>query len=282
IMTGPEAGMLIGDPIAASTRSGGSAQRRSIFPTFHTTNGGRTWKRNDNGILAAQTDQQGEPKESIFAASNSSMILLPYLTLFVTGGAVSALHYRQYTLEHVNGLCDGRSICEMATETPLHLREGPSAGGFSLAANWSLDPASMDAHASQRRLRTRVPGPHVVVIVGGDYTQPDEQKGTASVCTPTKYGTSTIFSCAAATTLPHGYRSAVAYDDATDSWITVGPNGTDISTDNGRNWRALESSAAFNDARDADQHWNALSLPYAVGPRGRIGKLRPSALQSAK
>ena len=40
---------------------------------------------------------------------------------------------------------------------------------------------------------------------------------------------------------------------------TVGPNGTDISTDDGRNWRAL-------------------SLPYVIGPHGRIGVLRPSAL----
>jgi hypothetical protein len=38
---------------------------------------------------------------------------------------------------------------------------------------------------------------------------------------------------------PHGYRSAVAYSPATKTWITVGPNGTDISTDDGRNWRAL-------------------------------------------
>ncbi len=33
---------------------------------------------------------------------------------------------------------------------------------------------------------------------------------------------------------------------------------------------------------DADQHWNALSLPYAVGPHGRIATLRPSALQPPK
>ncbi len=82
-----------------------------------------------------------------------------------------------------------------------------------------------------------------------------------------------------ATTRPHGYRSAVAYDAATKTWITVGPNGTDISTDDGRNWRALKPNPRFHDAPDADQHWNALSLPYAVGPHGRIATLRPTALQ---
>ncbi len=82
----------------------------------------------------------------------------------------------------------------------------------------------------------------------------------------------------AATTPPHGFRSAVAYDANTKTWITVGPNGTDISTDDGRNWRALHPDPKFNEAPDADQHWNALSLPYAVGPHGRIATLRPSAL----
>ena len=85
-----------------------------------------------------------------------------------------------------------------------------------------------------------------------------------------------------ATTPPHGYRSAVAYDSNSKTWITVGPNGTDISTDDGRNWRALKPDPKFNDPPDADQHWNALSLPYAVGPHGRIATLRPSALPSSK
>jgi hypothetical protein len=84
----------------------------------------------------------------------------------------------------------------------------------------------------------------------------------------------------ASTTPPHGYRSAVAYDASTSTWITVGPNGTDISTDDGRNWRALQPSP--DEAADTAQHWNALSLPFVVGPHGRIGILRPTALQPAK
>ena len=79
-----------------------------------------------------------------------------------------------------------------------------------------------------------------------------------------------------AQTPPHGYRSAVAYDPVTKTWITVGPNGTDISTDDGRNWRALKPSPT--DTPDADRNWNALSLPFVVGPHGRIGILRPTAL----
>jgi hypothetical protein len=80
-----------------------------------------------------------------------------------------------------------------------------------------------------------------------------------------------------AQTPPHGYRSAVAYNPTTKAWLTVGPNGTDISTDDGRNWRPLHPSAT--DAPDADKNWNALSLPFVVGPKGRIGKLNPIALK---
>ena len=54
---------------------------------------------------------------------------------------------------------------------------------------------------------------------------------------------------------------------------------SDISTDDGRNWRALKPSAS--EPSDADQHWNALSLPFVVGPHGRVGKLRPDALHPA-
>ncbi len=75
-----------------------------------------------------------------------------------------------------------------------------------------------------------------------------------------------------AQTPPHGYRSSVAYDPTQKLWITVGPNGTDISRDDGKNWTPLTPSGY--DPPDADKNWNALSLPFVVGPKGRIGRLR--------
>ena len=110
-----------------------------------------------------------------------------------------------------------------------------------------------------------------VVVVGGDYKHPDASNQTVAISNDWGY------SWVSAQTPPHGYRSSVAYDPTTKTWITVGPNGTDISTDDGRNWRPLHPTG--NEDSDADQHWNALSLPYAVGPHGRIGILNPSALQ---
>jgi len=113
------------------------------------------------------------------------------------------------------------------------------------------------------------------VAVGGNSQKPDDSAATAA------FSTDIGVTWQAAQTKPHGFRSAVAYDAASHSWITVGPNGTDISTDDGRNWRALHPSTALHEPADADRDWNALSLPFVVGSHGRIGKLRPDALKSA-
>ena len=105
-----------------------------------------------------------------------------------------------------------------------------------------------------------------MVAVGGDYSSPDVSSKTAA------YKLAGDDGWTESVTPPHGYRSSVAYDAATNTWITVGPNGTDISRDDGRHWQPLHPGP--QDAPDADIHWNALSLPFVVGPNGRIGKLR--------
>jgi hypothetical protein len=114
-----------------------------------------------------------------------------------------------------------------------------------------------------------------VIVVGGDYQHPDLSRATAAYSRD--WGNTFRLS----QTPPHGYRSAVAYDAATKTWITVGPNGTDISTDDGKNWRAVKPSISLNEPADADKNWNALSLPFVVGPHGRIGKLNEPALKAA-
>jgi hypothetical protein len=110
------------------------------------------------------------------------------------------------------------------------------------------------------------------VAIGGDYKKPDASYRSAA------YSSDGGASWKAVQTPPQGFRSAVAYDADTKTWVTVGPNGTDISTDDGKNWRALHPDAASHEASDADKNWNALSLPFVVGPHGRIGKLNPRAL----
>lgn len=200
------------------------------------------------------------PNEAAFAASNSVLLQLgPSMFWLATGreliqyatGYSSPHHYETF------------SLCGM--DFPLR-HETASQGVFSFAVrNDSIEKPKAFKVSS---------GPHCltanIVAVGGDYLAPDDSSTTAVYT-----GGSRKFQLAK--TMPHGYRSAVAYDPKTKTWITVGPNGTDISTDDGKNWRPLKPAAG--EAPDADQNWNALSLPFVVGPKGRIGKLNPTRLQ---
>jgi photosystem II stability/assembly factor-like uncharacterized protein len=171
--------------------------------------------------------------QSLFAASNTSLLVDAenHRLLIVTGGGVTS----------VIGV-DLHSS-DAAVDTQLDLSTGEAAGAFSIA---SRDEA----------------GKQILVVVGGDYKKPDQTTGTA--CYSGGDG-----KWHAAVTPPHGYRSAVAYDAATKSWIAVGPNGTDVSKDDGHTWTAADGG------NGEAGNWNALSLPFAVGPGGRIGKLKP-------
>ena len=98
------------------------------------------------------------------------------------------------------------------------------------------------------------------IAVGGDYKKPAESAGTAAW---TEDGGTRW---KAADKPPRGYRSAVAWNAAEKFWIAAGPTGSDISRDDGKTWQPLD-----------DGNWNALSLPFAVGPDGRIATLSRSS-----
>ncbi len=270
VMTDRNIGMVIGDPVHAGTEAGSLVLRKSrfVFPTYHTIDGGQHWSRNDHDRMPARVGKDAEPAEGIFAASNSSLLLLSYMELFVTGGPDSGLRDSQYFFGETPGSC--HDACDHATESDSVLATGDSAGGFSLAANQHF---SFNGEG--------VPSSLVVLAVGGDYKLPYGTAGNAEICRPQQVGTLVRFKCDNPASHPHGYRSAVAYDATSKTWITVGPNGTDISTDDGKNWRALRPDPVMHEAPDADRDWNALSLPFVVGPHGRIGKLRAGALSAA-
>jgi photosystem II stability/assembly factor-like uncharacterized protein len=100
------------------------------------------------------------------------------------------------------------------------------------------------------------------LAVGGDFKKPNEVSGTAAwTADGGRHWT-------AASKPPHGYRSAVAWYPDAKVWIAAGTNGSDISRDDGKTWQPLD-----------DGNWNALSLPYVVGPGGRIGKLHAGAIK---
>jgi hypothetical protein len=102
------------------------------------------------------------------------------------------------------------------------------------------------------------------LVVGGDYTNPNESAGTAA------WSADAGEHWTASLKPPHGYRSSVQWSEALKVWITAGTNGSDISRDDGKTWEPLD-----------DGNWNALSLPFVVGPKGRIARLNPVVIPSS-
>jgi photosystem II stability/assembly factor-like uncharacterized protein len=238
-------GLLIGDPVNG---------RFVIYGSMDSAL--ETWDRigEKSDVKHFRFDISPYEGEGLFAASNSNLVGSPDTGLFfVTGGPKGAFFVYQIWSEH--GTLGYPTFGSAKIALPL--ATGKSAGAFSLACS------------DRRSLRVK----QICIVVGGDYLKPNSSDGVAAV------NSNVMKRWKPSKVQPHGYRSSVAYDPATKTWITVGPNGTDISTDDGRNWRPVHPNPALHELPDADRNWNALSLPYVVGPHGRIGKLDPVGLQ---
>jgi hypothetical protein len=256
-------GVLVGDPV------------NGIIPIFLTTDKGETWRQwnhHDPGSKGAckENPVKAQRDEGLFAASNQSLLFEAsiYPTfLFVTGGkSGSRLISSDYSDWDF-------SFCKTSfhTDSIPFTSKQESSGAFAMATSKWAGGSWL---------------PEKIIVVGGDYKKPDAPSETFLILPrnsrfplPGLSTQSWLQRPIRSTTPPHGYRSAVAFDPTTKTWITVGPNGTDISRDDGRNWSPLKPTAA--EPQDADKNWNALSLPFVVGPKGRIGKLRDNAIATA-
>ncbi|MGI4854234.1 MAG: WD40/YVTN/BNR-like repeat-containing protein [Janthinobacterium lividum] len=248
ILTNPDAPDGFFDALVFRSRDEGWVLGDPVKGQFFLTNtqdGGQTWMQSRaEGLHAAATG-------GAFAASNQSLLLSLLGPVFGGGGG---RFYRGVwpQCSQSTSYNDPAQCLDRIWFHPLLLPLGgdnAASGIFALAAN--LD---------------------TMIAVGGDYTAPASAERIAA------YSADEGLTWIPSTTEPHGYRSSVAYDAESHTWITVGPNGTDVSRDEGRNWQSLMPNAAKGDTPDADRNWNALALPFVVGPKGRIGKLRRDAL----
>ena len=191
------------------------------FRFWTTDDKGMTWQDDWQGADWKRTPWRGLialPQEGAFAASNSALFVDErYAVGFVTGGPAGG------RFVFGNDPNDGTRFHAVS----LPLRSGSPASGA-----YSIESRDYDG----------------LVAVGGDYMKPDDPSGTAT------YSKDGGEHWHPAITPPHGYRSAVAYDSASKTWITVGPNGTDISTDDGRNWRAVHPDPSLHESPDADRN----------------------------
>ena len=241
-------GWLLGDPV------------NGMFALFASNDSGKTWIRQINAGLKADSRMQGA-----FAASNSSLIGQYVAAKFASGGVSGANFYVSWLVHPMCTDCSDLEEYRAGRKNTWTLQKVPVGSGSESSGVFSI--------AQKQYLPAHDENNWILVAVGGDYKRPEEPANTAA------FTTDVGKTWTASTTPPHGYRSSVAYDPAIKTWITVGPNGTDISTDDGKNWRALHPDPALHEAPDADRNWNALSLPFVVGPHGRIGKLDETALK---
>lgn len=182
--------------------------------------------------------------EGAFAASNSSLYVDPSGGGFAAFGSGGIAGAFFFRIEEVTACLD----CDLPPKDHWAKSITPLASGVASAGIFSI--------AEHGR---------VLVAVGGDYTKPNESAGTAA------WSADGGKTWAAAAKPPHGYRSAVAWDANAQAWIAAGTNGSDISYDDGKIWEPLD-----------DGNWNALSLPWVVGPDGRIAKLDRGKLPARK
>jgi len=237
---------LLGDPVNGK------------FAMFTSHDAGNTWSIFDESGLDA-------PKGvGTFSVGNAALTNIDWLIAFGTGGRGASV----YTFSPVCKT-DNCSLAWVGKATPL-AQASTTAGVFSLAGRTTMVRSTATVTGIGTMPAT------TLVAVGGDYEKPTENRASASFSDDN----GATWKLAAAP--PGGYRSAVAFDPERDRFITVGPNGTDVSVDDGLVWNALKPGPG--DDPEADQHWTALSLPFVVGPHGRIGTLRadvPTALNSA-
>jgi photosystem II stability/assembly factor-like uncharacterized protein len=218
------------------------------FRVLRTNDAGRSWTIVDPaGMPAAQ------PGEFAFAASGTCLVTAGRSQAWIaSGGGATSRVYRSRD----------RGRTWTVTSTPV--RSTPAGGIFSLAV---------------RRDRHR--GPRDLVAVGGDFTAPTV--GTDASARSRDGGRSWTAGGPLG-----GYRSGAAWLPERRGWshgpsstagrpwshrssasvVAVGPTGTDLSTDGGRNWRTVDTGSLDGVACTRD------GACWASGEHGRVAILR--------
>ena len=254
-----ERGFALGDPTQSGPNIAPVEGGYLAFRIRATHDGGKTWAPVTDLEPGPQTPGNNLwplPDEGFFAASNSSAAVRDgFLWLATSRSRVLRLPVPSAAFQ--SALCAGQM-------DPASLSCGiPWTGWKSAQVPVSGDGKTRGLFSIA--FRSAGAG----VVVGGNYLEPNGRNDAAA------WSSDGGQHWVASSTSPGGYRSAVAWDAEHALWLAVGPNGSDVSRDDGRTWQPLEHAPA--DVGKGGE-WNALSLPWAVGPHGRIGKLNPGAL----
>jgi len=232
-------GSLLGDPV------------KGIFKVFDTPDSGVTWVARKSPDLALHGLDLGG-----FAASNSLFpadqngVHTPQI--FASGGKGGAVVWIETQASNSVG---------MASPSTMTLSHWSSIAVPIAGGNEASGIFSIALHTESVPYRNIVTIQETLIAVGGDYRKPNESNGTAA------WSIDQGLHWTAAATPPHGFRSAVAWSPEFNAWIAAGSNGSDIGSEDGKTWTPIDNG-----------NWNALSLPFVVGPQGRIGRLNAASI----
>ena len=153
----------------------------------------------------------------------------------------------------------GRDLAWIGTGASTRCRVLRTKDG---GASWTIAETPVAASASAGIFSVAFRDARHGTTAGGDYRKEKEAVDNAAVTVDGGVTWTAINGLS-------GFRSVVAYVPGTKaSWIAVGPSGSDMSTDDGRTWKAVTGDGyhAFAFARRGKTGWG-------VGESGRIGKL---------
>ena len=255
-----------------------SSGKGALSRLYKTTDGCGSWK-----LVATNPDAEGF-WDALVAADQKSITILgdPVGRKFVVrssndGGATWTNEAMDAAAQGEGAFAASNSSLVIASKAGFFGTGGPEGARLFVRAEGKWSARTMPTFAkgeSAGIFSIAAADAEHLVAVGGDYKRPDAAEGNAAW---SEDGGRNWHAAAAG---PHGYRSAVAYNAKAKQWIAVGPSGTDVSRDGGRTWGAVKPRR--DEVADTDAEWNALSLPFVVGPKGRIGRWRGGAVRGAK
>ncbi|MHB1937142.1 MAG: WD40/YVTN/BNR-like repeat-containing protein [Acidobacteriaceae bacterium] len=213
---------------------------RGSFTMFVTYDGGSQWTRQASPCLRTMEENEGA-----FASSNQSLAIVPLRNANSPPG--TGINHQIWFGTSAGWLYG----FELA---PLELISASGAGNVANGCTHAR-ALSLGSKESAGIFAIAFHDDTYGVAVGGDYAQPNNGTNVAAFTTDD-------IRWRAALRTPGGYRSTVAWNTTDESWIAAGPTGSDVSRDNGNTWQPLDHG-----------NWNAISLPFAVGPDGRIARL---------
>jgi photosystem II stability/assembly factor-like uncharacterized protein len=153
--------------------------------------------------LPCEGKVKASENENAFAASGSTVHCFNDSTFIFVSGGGSSNFYKSTN--------KGKSWLKY----PIPFVQSESSGPFSMAYNSENE----------------------IVVVGGDYTNPDD---STSTCFISKNGGKDWIS---PNTSPKGYRSCVIHQNGV--YFTCGTNGLDYSKDGGINWKSFSNNSYF-------------------------------------